>query len=213
LLLLTATAASAAQTSFYQVTGPVGAAIWGLGDEPGTQALAFAFTRVTPVKPQATTAAAPTQEAPVELPPPSARLAFTVTRWAFEEDQWVRRQWYGDMALDDRSLAIASTLADGKLDAIVLGTLEEMTEDDVVVRENVRGRIQVNWTAYGRLANSTLSYNYQTPSFATSLQMAGQGRSSRTTGIITVDGMGDPIEIWGFGNLAAVKTGLLSVTQ
>jgi hypothetical protein len=213
LLLLTATTARAGQTSYYQVTGPVGAAIWGLGDEPGTQALAFAFTRVTPVKPQATTAAVPTQDAPVELPPPSARLAFTVTRWSFEDDQWVRRQWFGDMALDDRSLSVASTLVDGKLDAIVLGTLEEMTEDDVIVRENVRGRIKVNWTAYGRLANSTLSYNYQTPSFATTLQMAGQGRSSRTTATVTVDGMGDPIALWGFGTLAAVKAGVLSVTQ
>jgi hypothetical protein len=213
LLLFTATTARAEQTSFYQVTGPMGAALWGLGYEPGTEALIFGFSRVTPVKPQASTAAAPTAAAPVELPPPSPRLAFTITRWSLEDDQWVRRQWFGDMALDDRSLLIPSTLANGKLDAIVLGTLEEMTEDDVVVRENVRGRIQVNWTAYGRLSNSTLSYNYQTPSFATSLQMAGQGRASRTTGTVTVDGMGDPIELWGFGTLASVKTGMLSVTQ
>jgi hypothetical protein len=41
LLLFTATTARAEQTSFYQVTGPMGAALWGLGYEPGTEALIF----------------------------------------------------------------------------------------------------------------------------------------------------------------------------
>jgi hypothetical protein len=71
----------------------------------------------------------------------------------------------------------------------------------------------VKWTAMGRTANTTLAYTYQTPVFAATLQTAGSGRSSQAAGTITVAGLGGPIEIWGFGTLSAVKTGLLSVTQ
>jgi hypothetical protein len=210
LLLLAATAARAEQTTRYTVTGPIGAALWGLGNEPGTEALAYAFTHVTPVKPEATVSQA--GEEP-KLPPPGPRLAFSVTQWAYENDEWVRRQWYGDVSLVNKRLAIGGDLSIGNLDATIEGTLVELTEDDVRVYQNVPGRIQVKWTAMGRPANTTLAYTYQTPVFAATLQTAGSGRSSRATATVSVAAMGDPIEIWGFGTLSAVKTGLLSVTQ
>jgi hypothetical protein len=215
LLLLATTAARAEQTSSYVVSGPIGAALWGLGNEPGTQAIAFAFTHVTPVKPQAVAAEAPAVEAPEEpkLPPPGPRLAFSVTQWVLIDDEWVRRQWFGDVPLTDKALVIAANLAVGTLDATVPGTLEEHTEDDVVITQNVPGRIQVQWSAFGRLANTTLAYTYQTPSYAATLQTAGSGRMSRAAATVTVEALGEPIEIWGLGTLSAVKTGLLSVTQ
>lgn len=210
ILLLAATTARADQTSRYTVTGPIGAALWGLGNEPGTEALAYAFTHVTPVKPEATVSQE--GEQPV-LPPPGPRLAFSVTQWAFEDDQWVRRQWYGDVSLVNKRLAIAANLSIGNLDATIEGTLVESTPDDVKVYQNVPGRIQVKWTAMGRMANTTLAYTYQTPVFAATLQTAGSGRSSQAAGTITVAAMGKPIEIWGFGTLSAVTTGLLGVAQ
>lgn len=210
ILLLAVTAARAEQTTRYTVTGPVGAALWGLGYEPGTEALAYAFTHVTPVKPEATVAQAGDEP---KLPPPGPRLAFSVTRWAFEDGGWVRRQWYGDVSLVDKRLAIAGDLSNGDLDATISGTLVEMTMADTLVYQNVPGRIQVKWTARGRQANTTLAYTYQTPVFAATLQTAGAGRSSQATATVTVPLLGDPIEIWGFGMLSSVKTGLLSVSQ
>jgi hypothetical protein len=210
IMLLAATAARAEQRSNYTVTGPIGAALWGLGTEPGTEALAYGFTHVTPVPPEASVEQAGDEP---ELPAPGPRLAFSVTRWAFEKGQWVRRQWYGDVSLVNKRLAIAGDLSIGNLDATVTGTMVEMTMEGVQVYQNVPGRLQVKWTAMGRTANTTLAYTYQTPVFAATLQTAGSGRSSQATGTITVAGLGGPIEIWGFGTLSAVKTGLLSVTQ
>jgi hypothetical protein len=209
LLVLAATAARADQTITYQVTGPIGAALWGLGDEPGTEVLAFAFTHVTPIKPDTPDAAAQ-QDA---LPPPGPRLAFSVTQWVPVDDSWVRRQWYGDAALTDKALVIPTTLAEGKLDVTVMGTLEERSESGVSVRRDVPGRLQVQWLASSNPANTTLAYTYQTPSFATVLQTTGAGRAARATGTLTVEALGDPIEIWGLGSLSAVKTGLLSVAM
>jgi hypothetical protein len=210
ILLLAATAARADQAAQYKVTGPIGAALWGLGNEPGTEALAYAFTHVTPVQPEATVSQEGVQ---TELPPPGPRLAFSVTQWAFENEQWVRRQWYGDVSLVNKRLAIAANLSIGNLDANIIGTLVESSNGNVKVFQNVPGRFQVKWTAAGRMANTTLAYTYQTPVFAASLQTAGSGRSSQAVGTITIPALGKPIEIWGFGTLSAVTTGLLGVAQ
>lgn len=210
ILLLAATAAHAEQASHYKVTGPIGAALWGLGNEPGTEALAYGFTHVTPVPPETSVSQEGT---PTELPPPGPRLAFSVTRWAYENDQWVRRQWYGDVSLVNKRLAIAGNLSIGNLDATIEGTLVESSAGGVKVFQNVPGRIQVKWTATGRMANTTLAYTYQTPVFAATLQTAGSGRASQATGTISVPALGKSIEIWGFGTLSAVTTGLLGVAQ
>jgi hypothetical protein len=209
LLILAATTARADQTINYQVTGPIGAALWGLGDEPGTEVLAFAFTHVTPIPPD-NPDATPQKD---ELPPPGPRLTFSVTQWAQVNGSWVRRQWYGDAPLTDKALAIPATLAEGKLDATVNGTLEERSETGVTVRKDVPGRLQVQWLASSNPANTTLAYTYQTPSFATVLQTTGAGRAAKATGTLTVEALGDPIQIWGLGSLSAVKNGLLSVAM
>src|SRR5947209_18733225 len=85
----TASAVRADARAHYGVAGSTGAALWGLGDEPGTEALAFAFSAASPL-PSNPPAADP-------LPPPGPRLAFSVTQWAIVGYGWVDRQWYGDV--------------------------------------------------------------------------------------------------------------------
>ncbi len=207
LLALAAIAARADQTVNYVVQGQTGTALWGLGNEPGTEVLAFAFSEVATVKPDTT--AAPDNE---KTPPPGPRVVFSVTQWAIVNGEWVRRQWYGDAALPAKALAIAADLGQGTLDATVPGFLEERTQDGATIRRDVPGRLQVQWVASGRPANSSTAYSYQTPAYATTLQTAGTGRAAKATGTITIDGFGGPIGIWGLGGLAGQVHGLLSVT-
>src|SRR6266478_295141 len=86
-LALTATtaAARADPAAHYAVSGATGAALWGLGDEPGTEALAFVFSKADPL-PSDPLAMDP-------LPPSGPRLVFSVTQWALVGGDWVRRQW------------------------------------------------------------------------------------------------------------------------
>jgi hypothetical protein len=202
------TAARAEQTASYLVTGPIGAALWGLGNEPGTQVVAFAFSQVTPIDPK--TGAVATADA--KLPPPGPRIAFSVTQWALLDDSWVRRQWYGDAPLTDKALVLGADLGLGTLDATIHGTLEEISEDGVVVHPDVPGRLQVQWQARSKMANTSLAYTYQTPGYAATLQTVGTGRAANATATITVEALGDPIQIWGLGTLSAVTKGLLNVT-
>jgi hypothetical protein len=214
LLLLTATAAGAGQTVNYVVSGPIGAAVWGLGDEPGTEAVAFAFSHLTPVEPKNAAASSPTATAEKQkLPPPGPRVVFSVTQWALVDGEWAPRHWYGDAPLPEKALAVAADLSAGQLDATIPGILEERDETGAVVRREVPGRLQVQWSAIGKPANTTLAYTYQTPSYATTLQTVGSGRASQATATVTVEALGGPIQIWGLGSLSAVTSGLLSVTQ
>jgi hypothetical protein len=211
LLLLSVTAARAEQTARYLVGGQLGAVVWGIGEDWDSEVLALAFSRATPLEPEPKEEAAASVAAP--LPPPGPRLVFSVTRWTLEGGEWVQRQWFGDAALDPLSLVIAAGVTGGTLDATVPGFLEETRESGDVTRREVEGRIQVSWTAMGRTANTTIAYSYQTPSYGLMLQTAGAGRATKATATLTVAGLGAPIKVNGIGNLSAVTTGLLQVTQ
>jgi len=209
LLVLIATAAHADPTTVYQVQGQTGAAVWGLGDEPGTEFIAFAFTQVQAVQPINSTA-----EIDAEKPAdPGPRVVFSVTRWAFTDNGWVRRQWYGDVPLADKVLTIAPDLTGGKLDATINGSVEEISQDGTIVQRDVPGRLQVEWVGGGRIANTTSAFTYQTSTWATTLQTVGSGRSAQATASVTVDALGGKIDLWGLGSIAAVTNGLLSVTM
>jgi hypothetical protein len=208
LFLLAATATRAEQTARYEVSGPTGAALWGLGSEPGAAVLALAFSRATPIAQERDTAAERD-----ELPPPGPRLVFSVNRWVRLDGEWVRRQWYGDAPLKPEALTTAADLAGGKLDATVTGTLQESWESEVFEHREVTGRLQVQWSAIGGVAQTTLAYAYQTPAHGVLLQTAGPGRAALVRATVTVEGLGPPLEVEGAGSLLEVIEGLLSVTR
>jgi hypothetical protein len=197
------TAAPAAQAdppAQYTVNGASGAALWGMGSQPGTQILAFAFTQATPLASNSS------------APPPGPRLTLSVAQWALTGSGWVQRQWYADVPLDALTLAINPDLGQGTLDATVPGTLVEQSFAGTVVLRNVPGRVQVSWVAISGVANTTLSYTYQTPAYSALVQTAGPGRFATANATVTVESLGAPIQAWGFGTLFSATSGLLSVT-
>lgn len=193
-------AAQAAPAAQYTVNGTSGAALWGIGYQPGTQILAFAFTQATPTGSNASAL------------PTGPRLTFSVAQWALTGSGWVQRQWYADVPLDAQALTISPDLGQGVLDATVPGTLVEQSFAGTVVTRDVPGRIQVNWTGFSGISNTSLSYNYQTPSYTAIVQTAGPGRFAMANATITVEALGAPIQAWGFGSLFSATGGLLSVT-
>jgi hypothetical protein len=197
--LTTAAVAQISPPAQYSVSGTGGAALWGMGNQPGTQILAFAFTQATPLVNNTPAA------------PAGPRLTFTVTQWALLGGGWVQRQWYGDVPLDAAALGINPDLGQGVLDATVAGTLIEQSLAGTVVLRNVPGRVQVNWTAFSGVANTTLSYIYQTPAYGATVQTTGPGRFAMASATVTVDAMGLPIQAWGFGSLFSATDGLVSV--
>jgi hypothetical protein len=207
-LFLVAAGAQADQVSVYEVGGTRGATLWGLGNQPGTAAVLFAFNHVTPVKPD-TAANAPK----VTLPPPGPRVAFLVTQWGLINNTWVERQWYGDWPMDAKGLGLAGDLSQGTLDTMVQGTVVESSESGTVVHRNIPGRLQVKWLAGSDLANTTTAYNYQTSAYTATLQTVGQGRMATATATLTVPALGAPIPLSGIGALSAITTGALNVTM
>jgi len=197
--LTAAPAAQAQSTAQYSVNGTGGAALWGMGTQPGTQILAFAFSQATPLGSNASAL------------PPGPRLTFSVAQWALSGGGWVQRQWYADVPLDAQSLTINPDLGQGVLDALVLGTLVEQSFSGMAVQQNVPGRVQVNWTAITGVANTTLAYNYQTPAYSAIVQTSGPGRFATATATLTVDALGAPIQAWGFGSLFSANGGLVNV--
>src|SRR5438105_1051042 len=200
LLMLAAGAARADQAAGYEVSGSSGAALWGLGSQPGTTALIFAFSQAAPVKPAATAAPA----APEDSPAPGPRVAFLVTQWALVDDGWVEREWYGDWPLAADVLAIGPDLAQGTLDTTVLGTLETISASGTDLQRNVPGRLQVKWLATSDLASTTTAYIYQTPAYTAALQTVGSGRMATATASLTVPALGAPIPLWGVGTLSSI---------
>jgi hypothetical protein len=203
LLVLAATAARADQAANYTISGSTGATLWGLGNQPGTEAVAFAFSAAAP------------QSADPSAPPALAgpRVAFSVSQWVLANRQWVQRHWYGDWPLAPDVLAIADDLNSGSLDSMVLGTLEERSSSGTVVTPNVFGHLHFQWTGSSNRGNTSTAYTYQTPSYTTTLQSVGSGRLAMASGMITVPALGAPITLWGIGNLSAVSSGLLNVTM
>jgi hypothetical protein len=209
ILALAATAAGADPTASYVVDGSTGAALWGLGNQPGTQALVFAFSAATPVK--VATAAAP--GTPQDAGTPGPRVVFSVTQWAVVNNAWVEREWYGDWPLAPQTLAIAGDLTTGTLDTPLMGTLVERSLSGAAVQRDVAGRLQVTWTGSSDLTHATTQYTYQTQDYTTALQGVGTGRMASVTATVTVPALGDPIPLWGVGSLSSVITGQLSVTM
>jgi hypothetical protein len=78
--------------------------------------------------------------------------------------------------------------------------VEQSLAGTVVLRD-VPGRVQVNWTAFSGVGNTTLSYIYQTPAYAGTVQTTGPGRFAMANATVTVEAMGPPIQAWGFGSL------------
>lgn len=198
-VLTTSPAAKADPPVQYAISGTGGASLWGFGSQGGTQILAFAFTQATPL---GNTASAQ---------PAGPRLALTVSQWGFGSTGWVQRQWSADVPLDAPALTISPDLGQGMLDATVAGTLVEQSFAGTVVQRNVPGRVQVSWTAISGVANSTLSYVYQTPIFGATVQTNGPGRFATANATVTVEALGAPIQAWGFGTLFSPTSGLLSV--
>jgi len=204
LILVAAGGARADQVTSYEVSGATGAALWGMGQVPGTTALVFAFSKATPVKPTA----------PKENPPaPGPRAAFMVTQWSLVNDAWVQREWYGDWPLAAKGLGIANDLAQGALDSMVMGTLVEQSESGTVVHQNVPGRLQVQWTGSSDRGNTTTAYTYQTPSYTAALQTVGTGRMAKAAATLTVPALGAPISLSGIGTLSSITTGAVSLTM
>jgi hypothetical protein len=197
LLALLTTMAHADPPARYRVGGSAGATLWGLGNQPGTEAVVFAFSRATAER-EANT-------------PPGPRMAFSVTAWTPGSTGWVHRQWYGDAAVPKEGLTIGPGLAEGTLAVTVLGTLEEQSDAGVAVQRNVPGRVEVRWVARGAPGNTTAAYIYQTPAYRTTLQLQGEGRAATATGSVTVEALGEPISLWGFGSLTAIVNGTLEV--
>jgi hypothetical protein len=186
-------------TSDYVVKGSMAAA-WGIGNRPGTEAILFAFNELAPK----------TGETPAAGP----RLAFSVTQWSLGATGWVRRQWFGDAALEPETFKIAPELGEATVEATVMGALEERSESGASVYRDVPGKVQISWTAgYGGVGNSTLAYIYQTPSYTAKLQSQGTGRSANASITVAIDALGEPMTFWGFGSLSAVKEGSLAITM
>jgi hypothetical protein len=208
LLLVAAGAASADPATGYEVSGANGAALWGLGQQPGASALVLAFSRATP---------APADDAAPgatgTVPTPGPRAAFRVTRWSFANNEWVQREWYGDWPLTARGLGIADDLSQGALNNMVVGTLVEYSDSGTVVRRNVPGWLQIKWMASSDRANTTAAYTYQTPAYTAALQTVGSGRMAKATATIMVPALGAPLSISGVGSLSSITTGALNVTM
>jgi hypothetical protein len=168
-----------------------------VGEQTGTEAIAFAFAEATPEK--------------GDPPAPGSRLVFSVTQWTPEDGVWVRRQWFGDVPLEKDRLEIALDLTKGTLNATVEGTLEEQRLGGSVLRRKVNGTIEIGWSATGDITQSTSSLTYQSNATTTILQSVGAGRLARATGTVTVDGFGGPVKIVGLGQLASIDEGRLSV--
>jgi hypothetical protein len=197
-LALAVSAARADQKASYVIRGPAGAAIWGLGEQAGTEAVAFVFTDAEPTR--------------GEKPATGARIAFSVIQWSFTNGVWLRRQWYGDAPLKPEEVLIALDLSEGRLDATVRGTLEEQRLDGSILRREVPGRFQVRWAPFGGIGNLSEQVNYQTPAYAASLQLVGSGRKAAASATLVVEGFDGPIQITGLGTLSSVKDGLFNLT-
>jgi hypothetical protein len=201
-LALVASAVRAeASVANYLVRGPGGAVVWGLGNQPGTEVVAFAFSNLAPVE--------------GNVPPPGPRVTFSVTHWASVGGGFVRRQWYGDAALKPDALKIGADLTETTLVAEVMGTLEERSTSGVTVRRDVPGRLEVRWTPSGDRASITTNFIHQTPPYVVTLQAAGAGRMADTAATVTVEALGSgPIDVVGLGTLLAPTNGtLVIVTQ
>lgn len=186
-------------TTSYVVKGPMGAALWGLGDRPGTEALVFAFDELAPEK--------------GEAPAPGPRVTFSVSQWELGYTGWVRRQWFGDVALETEAFKVGAELTDGVLEATVMGTLEERSQTGASLYREVPGKLQIRWTGRSNIGNSTLAYVYQTPAYTATLKSQGMGRAATATATLTVDALGGSIGFWGFGSLFNVSSGSLAVTM
>jgi len=197
-LALAVSAAWAEQKASYVIRGPAGAAIWGLGEQPGTEAVAFVFTEAEPTR--------------GEKPATGARIAFSVIQWSFTNGMWLRRQWYGDVPLKPEDVLIALDLSEGRLDTTVNGTLEEQRLNGSILRREVPGRVQVRWAPVGGIGTLTEQVNYQTPLYAASLQLVGNGRKAAATATLVVEGLDGPIQITGLGSLSSVTNGLFNLT-
>jgi hypothetical protein len=208
LLLVAVGAASADPATGYEVSGANGAALWGLGQQPGTSALVFAFSRATPVP-----AGDAAPEATATLPTPGPRAVFRVTQWSLANNEWVEREWYGDWPLTVKGLGIADDLSQGALNNMVVGTLVQYSDSGMVVRHNVPGWLLIKWTASSDPANTTTAYTYQTPAYTAALQTVGSGRMAKATATIMVPALGAPLSISGVGSLSSITTGALNVTM
>jgi hypothetical protein len=203
ILTLAATVVQADQANSYRVDGSNGVSLWGMGNQPGTQAVAFAFDAAAPMTPG-------TADPPAAAEP---RVAFLVTQWAVVNHEWVQQQWYGDWPLAPNALAIATDLGSGTLNTLVMGTLVERHMNGSEFRRVVFGQLNLKWMGSSSVSNSSAAYTYQTPSYTTTLQTAGSGRMAMTSGTIAVDGLGAPISLWGVGSLSAVTSGMLNVSM
>jgi hypothetical protein len=209
LLIVAAGAARADQAASYDVSGSSGAALWGLGTQPGTAALLFAFSQAAPVKPASTAGPA----APANSAAPGPRVVFLVMQWILAGNAWVEREWYGDWPLAPDGLAVGADLAQGTLDTTVMGTLVVSSGSGTDVQRNVPGRLQVKWQATSDPANTTTAYTYQTPAYTAVLQTIGSGRMATAAATITVPALGAPIPLSGVGTLSSITTGALSLTM
>jgi hypothetical protein len=196
-LVLVASAAHADPVR-YGIAGTTGASLWAMGDRPGTEVIAYAFQQATPEQ--------------GEEPKPGPRMIFSAAEWQWSLTGFLRRQWYGDAALPAEAFTIGEGLKDGKLNVELKGTLEERSLTGVVVKRDVPGKLEVTWTAGGDPASTTMSYLYQSPGYSTQVQLVGQARTASITGKLSVEGWGDPINLWGFGSLCDITSGTLSVT-
>jgi hypothetical protein len=209
MLVLAATAARADPAASYTVSGSTGAALWGLGNQPGTSALIFAFSSATPVQSDGTAAPSTSDDSAA----PGPRMVFSVTQWSLVNGGWVQRQWYGDAPLDPDALTITGDLMQGSVDALVTGSVQQSSSNGTVLFRDIRGRIQIKWVGSSGLSNSSTAYTYQTPSYTTVLQSIGTGRMASVSATVSVDLLGPPIPLSGFGSLGSVQNGLLSVSM
>jgi len=198
LAMLAAAPAARAEQATYVVRGLGGAAFWGLGEQFGTEAIVLAFADATPEK--------------GESPASSPRLVFSVTQWAPADGVWARRQWHGNVSLDNDKLDIKLDLSKGTLKATVEGTLEEQRLDGAILRRKEKGEIEITWIASGGIANSTSTFSYQSPATTAILASVGTGRQALATVTVKVDALGGTSRILGFGQLASLIEGRLSVS-
>jgi hypothetical protein len=197
LAMVAAAPAARAEQATYTLRGLGGAAFWGLGEQAATEAIALAFAEATPEK--------------GEERSPGPRLIFSVMQWTIENGVSVRRQWYGDVALNENTLNIALDLTKGTLKGTVEGTLEEQRLDGALLRKKVKGEIEITWAASGGIAQTTSAFAYQSPATSAVLASVGAGRQALAMGSITVEGIGTT-RIVGLGQLASLTEGKLSVT-
>jgi hypothetical protein len=197
-VLLFATSAAHADPVRYGIAGSNSATLWAMGDRPGTEVIAYVFQKATPEQ--------------GEAPKAEPRMIFSATEWQWSFTGFLRRHWYGDAALPAEAFTIGEGMKDGKLSIELKGTMEERSLTGVVVKRDVPGKLEVTWTAGGDPASSTISYSYQSPGYSTQLQMVGEARTATVAGKLSVEGWGEPLNLWGFGSLCAVSSGTLSVT-